>query len=75
MPDPSNIPTLPENATPEEKDAHWLKYVYLGESQKQLTVRAVLTGGLIGMAMTRRWRTSTHRSSSGGDLASLLPRA
>jgi OPT family oligopeptide transporter len=52
MSDPSSIPPLPENATPEEKDAHWLKYVYQGDSQKQLTWRAVLTGGLIGMAMT-----------------------
>ncbi len=50
--EPSPIPTLPENATPEEKDLHWLKHVYRGDSEKQLTVRAVLTGGIIGMAMS-----------------------
>ena len=50
--EPSPIPTLPENATPEEKDLHWLKHVYRGDSEKQLTIRAIITGGLIGMAMT-----------------------
>lgn len=50
--EPSTIPALPENATPEQKDLHWLKYVYRGDSEKQLTVRAVVTGGIIGMAMT-----------------------
>jgi OPT family oligopeptide transporter len=46
------IPTLPENATPEQKDAHWLKYVYRGEKEEQLTVRAVLMGGILGMFMS-----------------------
>ncbi|MFM1769012.1 MAG: hypothetical protein RJA22_1541 [Verrucomicrobiota bacterium] len=45
-------PALPENATPEEKDAHWLKHVYQGDQQPQLTLRAVLMGGLLGMFMS-----------------------
>jgi OPT family oligopeptide transporter len=45
------VPTLPEDATPEQKDAHWLKYVYRGDKEKQLTVRAVLMGGFLGMFM------------------------
>jgi OPT family oligopeptide transporter len=47
-----DVPTLPENATPEQKDAHWLKYVYRGDKEKQLTVRAVLMGGVLGMFMS-----------------------
>ena len=50
--DSSTIPVLPENATPEEKDLHWLKYVYRGDHERQFTLRAVLTGGLIGSAMS-----------------------
>ena len=50
--DSSLIPALPENATSEEKDLHWLKHVYRGDSEAQLTLRAVLTGGLIGAAMS-----------------------
>jgi OPT family oligopeptide transporter len=46
------VPTLPEDATPEQKDAHWLKYVYRGDKEKQLTVRAVLMGGFLGMFMS-----------------------
>jgi uncharacterized oligopeptide transporter (OPT) family protein len=49
---PTQIPVLSPDATPEEKDMHWLKYVYRGDSEKQLTVRAVFTGGIIGMAMS-----------------------
>ncbi len=49
---PSTIPPLPENATPEQKDEHWLKYVYRGDSEPQLTLRAVLMGGLLGMFMS-----------------------
>jgi OPT family oligopeptide transporter len=52
MSEPSSIPPLPENATPEEKDAHWLKYVYQGDNQAQLTVRAVVMGGLLGMLLS-----------------------
>ncbi|MBP7950116.1 MAG: OPT/YSL family transporter [Verrucomicrobiales bacterium] len=45
------IPELPDDATPEEKDLHWFRHVYQGDNQPQLTVRAVLTGGLLGMFM------------------------
>ncbi len=45
------VPAVPEDATPEQKDAHWLKHVYRGDKEKQLTFRAVLMGGLLGMFM------------------------
>lgn len=45
------VPPLPENATPEEKDLHWYKHVYQGDRMPQLTVRAVLMGGILGMLM------------------------
>lgn len=45
-------PPLPENATPDEKDAHWFRHVYQGDRMPQLTVRAVLMGGVIGMLMS-----------------------
>ncbi|HLP77641.1 MAG TPA: OPT family oligopeptide transporter [Candidatus Paceibacterota bacterium] len=38
--------------TPEEKDLHWFKTYYRGDQQKQLTVRAVLMGGVLGMFMS-----------------------
>src|SRR5882672_8724150 len=55
----SVIPELPPNATPEEKDQHWLKYHYQGDSQKQLTMRAVLMGSFLGlfMAMSNLYTT------------------
>lgn len=37
--------------TPEEKDLRWFKTYYRGDQQKQLTVRAVLMGGVLGMFM------------------------
>lgn len=46
------IPVLHPDATPEEKDAHWLRYVYQGGRMPQLTLRAVLMGGILGMAMS-----------------------
>ncbi|MCC6675898.1 MAG: OPT/YSL family transporter [Phycisphaerales bacterium] len=46
-----DIPPLPENATPEQKDQHWFKYVYQGDRMPQLTLRAVLMGGVLGMLM------------------------
>ncbi|MFO0830605.1 MAG: OPT family oligopeptide transporter [Phycisphaerales bacterium] len=46
-----DIPPLPENATPEQKDAHWFKHVYQGDKMPQLTLRAVVMGGLLGMLM------------------------
>ncbi|MGQ9651492.1 MAG: OPT family oligopeptide transporter [Phycisphaerae bacterium] len=45
------VPPLRENATPEEKELHWYQHVYRGEHVRQLTLRAVLTGGILGMFM------------------------
>ncbi len=45
------IPPLPENATNEQKDQHWFQHVYVGDKMPQLTVRAVLTGGILGMLL------------------------
>ncbi|CAG0992647.1 hypothetical protein PHYC_02383 [Phycisphaerales bacterium] len=45
------IPTLPDDATPEQKDQHWFTYVYQGDKMPQLTLRAVLMGGILGMLM------------------------
>lgn len=46
------MPPLPENATPEQKDAHWFKYFYQGDKMPQLTLRAIVMGGFIGMLMS-----------------------
>jgi putative OPT family oligopeptide transporter len=46
------LPPLPETATPEEKDLYWFQNVYRGDRMPQLTVRAVLMGGLLGMLMS-----------------------
>jgi putative OPT family oligopeptide transporter len=46
------MPPLPENATPEQKDAHWFRYVYQGDKMPQLTLRAIVMGGFIGMLMS-----------------------
>jgi OPT family oligopeptide transporter len=45
------VPVLPDTATPEEKDAHWFKHVYQGDRMPQLTLRAVVMGGILGMLM------------------------
>jgi len=45
-------PPPPPEATPEEKDTYWITHVYQGDHQRQLTVRAVLMGGLLGMLMS-----------------------
>jgi uncharacterized oligopeptide transporter (OPT) family protein len=37
--------------TPEEKDLYWFKHHYRGDREKQLTVRAVVMGGVLGMFM------------------------
>jgi OPT family oligopeptide transporter len=46
-----SIPPLPPDATPEQKDAHWFKYVYAGDRMPQLTLRAIIMGGILGMLM------------------------
>jgi uncharacterized oligopeptide transporter (OPT) family protein len=43
---------LPADATPEAKDRHWYETTYQGDRVPQLTVRAVLTGAVIGMLMS-----------------------
>jgi OPT family oligopeptide transporter len=45
------VPPLREGATPEEKELHWYQHVYQGEHVRQLTLRAVLMGGILGMFM------------------------
>jgi uncharacterized oligopeptide transporter (OPT) family protein len=45
------LPPLPFDATPEQKDAYWREHVYQGDRMPQLTVRAVLMGGVLGMLM------------------------
>lgn len=46
------LPPPPADAPHEEREAYWLKYVYQGDSMPQLTLRAVLMGGAIGMLMS-----------------------
>jgi OPT family oligopeptide transporter len=46
------IPPLGPDATPEEKDLHWYTHVYQGDRMPQLTWRAVLVGGVLGMVMS-----------------------
>lgn len=45
-------PPPPPEAPFEEREAYWLKHVYQGDSMPQLTIRAVLMGGAIGMLMS-----------------------
>lgn len=47
----AGVPPLPPDASPEQKDAHWFRYVYQGDKMKQLTLRSVLMGGILGMLM------------------------
>jgi OPT family oligopeptide transporter len=49
---PGEVPPLPPDASPEEKELHWCRYVYQGEHIKQLSLRAVLMGGILGMFMS-----------------------
>ena len=43
------LPLAGFTGTPEEKDRQWFEQCYRGDTQRQLTVRAVLMGGIIGM--------------------------
>ncbi|MBL8747100.1 MAG: OPT/YSL family transporter [Phycisphaerae bacterium] len=45
-------PPPPHDAPFEEREAYWLKHVYQGDRMPQLTLRAVLMGGAIGMLMS-----------------------
>ncbi len=46
------VPELPESATATQREAHWYRHVYRGDTMKQLSLRAVLMGGTIGMMMS-----------------------
>ena len=48
----AGVPPLPADATPEQIDRHWFEHTYQGDRQRQLTVRAVLMGGVLGMFMS-----------------------
>jgi putative OPT family oligopeptide transporter len=37
------------SGTPQEKDRQWFEQCYRGDTQRQLTVRAVVMGGILGM--------------------------
>ncbi|MGH7244512.1 MAG: OPT family oligopeptide transporter [Phycisphaerales bacterium] len=50
--DQSPPPVDTSKMTSEEKDAHWFKYTYQGDRMPQLTWRAVIMGGFLGMAMS-----------------------
>ena len=45
------LPVGEFTGTPEEKDRQWFEKYYRGDHQKQLTLRAVLMGGCLGMFM------------------------
>lgn len=55
FPEPAPAKADPEPgdlASPEEKDAWWFRNVYQGDRMPQLTLRAVVMGGLLGMIMS-----------------------
>lgn len=43
------LPLKGFSGTPEEKDRQWLEQCYRGDKERQLTVRAVIMGGILGM--------------------------
>jgi uncharacterized oligopeptide transporter (OPT) family protein len=45
------LPLAGFKGTPEEKDRQWFEQCYRGDSQRQLTLRAVIMGGILGMFM------------------------
>jgi uncharacterized oligopeptide transporter (OPT) family protein len=50
--DPPEFSQLPDSATSDDKDRHWLAKVYRGDQVPQLTLRAVAMGAIIGMLMS-----------------------
>ena len=49
----AGTPSAPgPDATPEEKDRYWFRYVYQGDRVPQLTFRAVIVGAFLGMLMS-----------------------
>lgn len=47
-----HLPPLPPDATAEQKDLNWYTHAYQGDRMPQLTTRAVLMGGVLGMLMS-----------------------
>lgn len=47
--DEYELPLAGFQGTPEEQDRQWFEQCYRGDTQRQLTVRAVLMGGVLGM--------------------------
>jgi OPT family oligopeptide transporter len=46
-------PDVPADSAPSaERESYWYRWVYKGDKVKQLSLRAVLMGGIIGMAMS-----------------------
>jgi uncharacterized oligopeptide transporter (OPT) family protein len=43
------LPLAGFTGTPEEMDRQWFEQCYRGDTQRQLTVRAVVMGGILGM--------------------------
>ena len=43
------LPLAGFTGTPQEKDRQWFEQCYRGDSMRQLTVRAVIMGGILGM--------------------------
>lgn len=43
------LPLKGFSGTPQEKDRQWFEQCYRGDTQRQLTVRAVVMGGILGM--------------------------
>ncbi len=48
---PPEFRPLAADASPEAKDRHWYETMYQGDRVPQLTLRAVLMGGVLGMLM------------------------
>src|SRR5580700_2758786 len=45
------LPLAGFEGTPEEKDLQWFEQCYRGDTQRQLTLRAIMMGGVLGMFM------------------------
>ncbi len=52
MTGPATEEPVPEEGSPDAEDLRWLREVYQGDRQPQLTLRAVITGGLLGMFLS-----------------------
>lgn len=48
----SPVPPPPDDAPAEQHEEHWYRHVYQGDRVKQLSFRAVMMGGIIGMMMS-----------------------